>query len=134
MYCTLCHSKFVFSFMADICVLLLAVHSHCSAVYMKADVYVNAANQMLDLKHDAVSQSLLKAGGSTIQDECNWVVASRGTIPYWDIATTSGGKLQCQHIIHTVGANYKGIGCKKVCTSTVVCVPLFARPTYFVPI
>ena len=70
-------------------------------------MYVNTAHNQLDLKHGAVSHSLLKAGGFALQDECNRVVASRGTIPYWDIATTTGGRLQCQHIIHTVGEQYK---------------------------
>ena len=81
-------------------------------------MYVNTAHNQLDLKHGAVAQSLLKAGGSVLQDECDRVVASRGTIPYWDIATTTGGRLQCQHVIHTVGANYKGRGCKNVCVYT----------------
>ena len=86
-------------------------------------MYVNTAHNQLDLKHGAVSHSLLKAAGSALQDECDLVVATRGTIPYWDIATTTGGNLQCQHIIHTVGASYKGMGCKKVCTSTVTSLP-----------
>ena len=81
-------------------------------------MYVNTAHNKLDLKHGAVAQSLLKAGGSVLQDECNQIVASRGTIPYWDIATTTGSRLQCRHVIHTVGANYKGSGCENVCIHT----------------
>ena len=77
-------------------------------------MYVNTAHHMLDLRHGAVAQSLLKAGGSVLQDECNRVVATRGTIPYWDIATTTGGNLQCQHIIHTVGQQYKDRSSGKV--------------------
>ena len=77
-------------------------------------MYVNTAHHMLDLRHGAVAQSLLKAGGSVLQDECNRVVATRGTIPYWDITTTTGGNLQCQHIIHTVGQQYTGGSSVKV--------------------
>ena len=71
-------------------------------------MYVNTAHNKLDLRNGAVAQSLLKAGGSALQDECDQVVASRGTIPYWDFATTTGGNLLCQHIIHTVGQQYAG--------------------------
>ena len=99
------------------CVCLsVSVHGFGFLHFIQADVYVNTAHNQLNLNHGAVAQSLLKAGGSTIQDECNRVVASRGTIAYWDIATTTGGYLQCQHIIHTVGANYQGRGCEQVCT------------------
>ena len=94
----------------------LHVYGYACPLLIQADVYVNTAHHKLDLNHGAVAQSLLKAGGSALQDECDRVVATRGTIPYWDIATTSGGKLQCKHIIHTVGANYQSSGCEKVRT------------------
>ena len=84
-------------------------------------MYVNAAHNKLDLRHSAVANSLLKAGGSILQDECDRVVASRGTIPYWDIATTTGGNLQCQHIIHTVGQQYTGGNSGKVIEKHSLC-------------
>ena len=77
-------------------------------------MYVNTAHHMLDLRHGAVAQSLLMAGGSVLQDECDRVVATQGTIPYWDIVTTTGGNLQCQHTIHTVGQQYTGGSSVKV--------------------
>ena len=60
-------------------------------------MYVNTAHHRLDLRHGAVAHSLLKAGGSVLQDTRDRVFATRGTFPYWDIATTAGGNLQCQH-------------------------------------
>lgn len=95
-------------------------------IVSQADVYVNTAHNQLDLKHGAVSHSLLKDGGSVLQDECDRVVASlgTGTIVYWDIATTTRGRLQCKHIIiiHTVGEQYKFGSSEKVNTGWYVYV------------
>ena len=110
------HIFFSVELLAIVYVLSMDVHGYTCPLFIQADVYVNTAHNQLNLNHGAVAQSLLKTGGSTIQDECKRVVAMRGTIPYWDIATTSGGNLQCKHIIHTVGANYQSSGCEQVRT------------------
>ena len=34
-------------------------------------MYVNTAHNRLDLNHDAVAHSLLKAGGSALRDKCD---------------------------------------------------------------
>jgi poly [ADP-ribose] polymerase 10/14/15 len=76
-----------------------------------ADIFVNTTSQDLDLSQGAVAKSLLQAGGAKLQDSCTQYIKTRGDhIPIWDIATTGPGKLQCKHVIHTVGGNYDGLG------------------------
>jgi O-acetyl-ADP-ribose deacetylase (regulator of RNase III) len=72
----------------------------------QADVYVNTAHCTLNLKHGAVAQTLLKAGGPALQAECNQYIAQHGNIPDWGYAVTGGGNLKCKHIIHAVGSQY----------------------------
>ncbi len=74
----------------------------------QADVYVNTTNHSLDLSRGAVAQSLLKAGGPALQDECNTYHRTNGDVAVWDIATTGGASLKCKHVIHTVGGQYEG--------------------------
>ncbi|XP_061194487.1 protein mono-ADP-ribosyltransferase PARP14-like [Saccostrea echinata] len=64
----------------------------------KVDVIVNTTSKDLKLGNGAVSASLLKAAGSSIQQECDQNYP-RG-IQHGDIAVTSGGNLSCQFICH----------------------------------
>ena len=86
------------------------------------DVYVNTTNPSLDLSFGAVAQSLLKAGGPALQDECTAYHRTNGDIAIWDIATTEGPGLNCKYVIHTVGGDYEEAAsqqvrlCLRLCT------------------
>ena len=71
-------------------------------------MYVNTAHASLNLSRGAVAQSLLKAGGPALQDECTKYNRAKGEVAVWDIATTGGAGLKCKHVIHTVGGHYDG--------------------------
>ena len=94
---------------------------------MQADVYVNTAHTTLNLKHGAVAQTLLKAGGPALQAECDGYIAKHGYVPEWGYAVTGGGKLQCKYIIHAVAAFYRAsqgsASAEQVCcTHTMSCM------------
>jgi poly [ADP-ribose] polymerase 10/14/15 len=74
----------------------------------KVDVYVNTAANNLDLSKGAVAKSLLKAGGKGLQIECTQLVNKKtnGIIDAWEIATTRGGKLHCQNVIHCITGEF----------------------------
>ena len=85
-------------------------------------MYVSTTNASLDLSRGAVAQSLLKAGGAALQDECNTYYHTNGDVAEWDIGTTGGAGLKCKHVIHTVGGRYKGVASQQVSIScTDVC-------------
>ena len=95
---------------------------------IQADVYVNTAHASLDLSRGAVAQSLLKAGGPALQDECTKYNRAKGEVAVWDIATTGGAGLRCKHVIHTVGGHYDGAASEQVhnfaCHSAIIFVKL----------
>ncbi|XP_048249263.1 protein mono-ADP-ribosyltransferase PARP14-like [Haliotis rufescens] len=63
-----------------------------------ADVIVNTTNKNLRLNQGAVSMSISKEGGWTIQNECN--THYRKGINFGDIAETGGGNLRCKKVYH----------------------------------
>lgn len=65
---------------------------------LQVDVLVNTPGRKLRLKHGALSSSLLKIAGKSLQDECDQI-APEG-IQYGEIVVTSGGGLQCQEVVH----------------------------------
>ena len=73
-------------------------------------MYVNTIASNLILNRGAVSNSLLKAGGQGLQDECTAHVQEHGNVKGWSFATTGPGNLKCKHVIHTVGDSYNGPG------------------------
>ena len=77
-------------------------------------MYVNTTNASLDLSRGAVAQSLLKAGGPALQDECTAYHRTNGDVAEWDIATTAGADLKCKHVIHTVCTQYDGAASEQV--------------------
>ena len=77
-------------------------------------MYVNSASGSLDLSSGAIAKGLLKAGGSALQDECNKYRSQNGDVPVWNIATTGGAGLKCEHVIHTVGGQYNGAASEMV--------------------
>ncbi|KAK3095440.1 hypothetical protein FSP39_014712 [Pinctada imbricata] len=62
------------------------------------DVIVNTASKDLNLSQGFVSNSLLKAGGETLQEECTKNYPNG--IEFGDVAVTSGGKLKCKNVLH----------------------------------
>ncbi|XP_071137975.1 protein mono-ADP-ribosyltransferase PARP14-like [Mytilus edulis] len=65
---------------------------------MDIDAIVNTTSQDLNLSAGLVSQSLLRAGGSGLQDECNHKYP-RG-INSGEVAVTKGGNLKCKIVLH----------------------------------
>lgn len=63
------------------------------------DAVVNAANTDL-LLGAGVAGAIRRAGGPTIQEECNRLVRP---IPLGEAAMTSGGKLVASYVIHAAG-------------------------------
>ncbi|XP_021354328.1 poly [ADP-ribose] polymerase 14-like isoform X2 [Mizuhopecten yessoensis] len=57
------------------------------------------------LQAGAVSSSILRAAGQSIQDECH--VGYPAGIQYGNVATTTGGQLACKHIFHGALNKYK---------------------------
>ncbi|XP_052077921.1 protein mono-ADP-ribosyltransferase PARP14-like [Mytilus californianus] len=64
----------------------------------EVDAIVNSTSKDLQLTHGAVSQSLLNAGGKTLQSECTKKYPN-GVNP-GEIAVTNGGKLECKSVYH----------------------------------
>lgn len=65
---------------------------------MQVDVIINSTSSNLQLTHGAVSQSLLNAGGQSLQSECTKKYP-KGVNP-GEIAVTGGGKLECKNVYH----------------------------------
>ena len=68
----------------------------------ETDVIVCAANQYLVLG-SGLAGAVNRAGGPTIQEECNLFVAKNGSVPPGSFATTSAGDMPSTHVIHAVG-------------------------------
>ena len=67
-------------------------------VILQVDVIVNSTTTSLQLNSGALSASVLKAGGDTLQEECK-KVAPKGIKP-GEVVVTSGGQLPCQFVVH----------------------------------
>ncbi|WP_113075046.1 macro domain-containing protein [Petrotoga sp. 9PW.55.5.1] len=73
----------------------------------KVDAIVNAANS--HLQHGGgVAGIISRKGGSLIQEESNQYLSKYGSVETGDVAVTSGGYLNCEYIIHTVGPIWHG--------------------------
>jgi len=69
---------------------------------MDTDVIVNAANK--NLAHGGgVAAAIVKRGGQIIQEESSKWIEVHGPISHSQPAFTSGGKINCKFVIHTVG-------------------------------
>ncbi|VDI00521.1 Hypothetical predicted protein [Mytilus galloprovincialis] len=93
--------------------------SHISVTLVKGwiatqevDVIVNTTSTSLQLNQGAVSQSLLKMGGTGIQAECSQKYPT-GIQP-GDVAETSGGQIECKMICHGALPGYNGATAMKI--------------------
>nr|XP_021146894.1 poly [ADP-ribose] polymerase 14 [Columba livia] len=70
------------------------------------DVVVNASNE--DLKHiGGLAESLLKAAGPELQQECDELVRRNGSLQPGCAVITGAGKLPCKNVIHAVGPRWR---------------------------
>ena len=71
------------------------------------DAIVNAANSTL-LGGGGVDGAIHRAGGPSILQECERIVAKIGSLPAGKAVLTTGGRLPAKYVIHTVGPVYRG--------------------------
>jgi len=82
------------------------VYSSLYVCSLQAEAYVNTTSNDLVLSNGAVSNSILKAAGQTVQDECSAHVSKNGRVQAGDVVVTGAGKIPCKYIIHTAGSSY----------------------------
>ena len=71
------------------------------------DAAVNVAND--EMKHiGGLALAFLRAGGKSIQDECDKYRQRYGKLPAGDAFCGSAGSLKCKWLIHAVGPKYHG--------------------------
>ncbi|XP_046558462.1 protein mono-ADP-ribosyltransferase PARP14-like [Haliotis rubra] len=66
----------------------------------KVDIIVNTSNRNLNLKHGAVSKSLVQYGGDSIQRDCDAYILRKTLLLVGEVAVTKGGNLPCNRIYH----------------------------------
>ncbi|XP_071793808.1 protein mono-ADP-ribosyltransferase PARP14-like isoform X2 [Asterias amurensis] len=71
------------------------------------DVIVNTAGSDMNLTIGKVSQAISQAAGPTLQQECNTLIAARGSVASWLFVETGPGLLTCKKIYHCVCEGYK---------------------------
>ena len=71
----------------------------------RVDAIVNPANE--ELKHiGGLAATIVKVGGTEIQDYCNKFVETHGLLLEGRAFVTPAGMLQCDRVIHTVGPKW----------------------------
>lgn len=71
------------------------------------EAIVNAANSRL-IGGGGVDGAIHRAGGPSIFEECQAIIAEIGSLPPGKAAITRGGQLNSKFVIHTVGPVYRG--------------------------
>jgi O-acetyl-ADP-ribose deacetylase (regulator of RNase III) len=71
------------------------------------DAIVNAANSSL-MGGGGVDGAIHRAGGPTILETCQLIVARIGRLPAGQAVITTGGNLPAKYVIHTVGPIWYG--------------------------
>ncbi len=74
---------------------------------LSVDAIVNAANSTL-LGGGGVDGAIHRAGGPSILQECQRIVAKIGRLPAGKAVMTTGGRLPSKYVIHTVGPVWSG--------------------------
>lgn len=69
------------------------------------DAIVNAANSSL-LGGGGVDGAIHRAGGPSILAECKKIASAIGHLPAGRAVITTGGRLACKYVVHTVGPIY----------------------------
>lgn len=69
---------------------------------MESDAIVNAANSRL-AHGGGVAGAIVRKGGSSITEESETWIISRGEVPVGSAAITTAGDLPSKYVIHTVG-------------------------------
>lgn len=80
---------------------------HSDITKLLVDAIVNAANSRLKAG-GGVDGAIHKAGGNSIQIECNKIINEIGSLPAGEAVATSAGNLKAKFIIHTVGPFWQG--------------------------
>ncbi|MDX1410063.1 MAG: O-acetyl-ADP-ribose deacetylase, partial [Saprospiraceae bacterium] len=80
---------------------------HGDITKMHVDAIVNAANAGLR-GGGGVDGAIHAAGGPEIMSACREIIASRGVLSTGEAVITTGGRLPCRAVIHTVGPVYDG--------------------------
>jgi O-acetyl-ADP-ribose deacetylase (regulator of RNase III) len=74
---------------------------------LSVDAIVNAANSTL-LGGGGVDGAIHRAGGPSVLQECQRIVAKIGRLPAGRAVMTTGGRLPSKYVIHTVGPVWSG--------------------------
>src|SRR5450755_2089663 len=87
----------------------LELHGPADITKETTEAIANAANSSL-LGGGGVDGAIHRAGGPSILQECNRIVAGMktGTLPAGKAVITTGGRLPAKYVIHTVGPVYGG--------------------------
>ena len=79
---------------------------------LQVDVIVNSTTTSLELDNGALSSSILKEGGDTLQEECD--EKAPDGIELGEVVVTSGGQLPCQFVVHGAACSWTDKQCTEV--------------------
>jgi O-acetyl-ADP-ribose deacetylase (regulator of RNase III) len=83
----------------------LEFHGPADITKETTEAIVNAANSYL-AGGGGVDGAIHRAGGTSILQECQRIVAKTGRLPAGKAVMTSAGRLPAKYVIHTVGPRY----------------------------
>jgi O-acetyl-ADP-ribose deacetylase (regulator of RNase III) len=83
------------------------IHGPADITEEATEAIVNAANSHL-IGGGGVDGAIHRAGGPSILQECQRIVAERGRLPAGQAVITTGGRMAARYVIHTVGPIYRG--------------------------